>query len=808
MEALLQDIRYGFRTLIKNPGFAAVAVLTLALGIGANTAIFSVINAVLLRPLPYGDPDRLAIVWEEASFAGFPRNTPAPANYADWKSQNNVFDDMAAIAMREFNLTGDGEPERVSAHLVTANLFPLLGVKPALGRNFFAEEDSPEANKTAIISHRLWQSRYGGERDIVGRAVLLNGEKHTVVGVMPARFQFLNDVVDIWAPMAFTQQQLATRGGHYLIVVARLKEGASFDQAQADIQTITERIARDYPDEAARLGALVLPLREQLAGEVERPLIMLLVAVGFVLLIACANIANLLLSRAANRRKEIAIRSSLGATRLRVVRQLLTESVLLAAAGSLAGLLLAYWSFAFLRQMIPDSMNLSASLTFDAQILGFTLLLTLITAVIFGLAPAIQASRVDLNEALKQGGRAASSSSGSRLRNALIVAEVGLALVLLVGAGLLIQTFFNLKDQYSGLQAEQVLTLRTALPRSKYDNHQKRVAFYKDVLERVSTVPGVVTAGYTSSVPLEWKGGTSGFVIEGRPPDDGLIYDANHRQVTRDYLKAIGIPVLRGRYFDETDNARSQPVAIINETMARQYWPDEDALGKRFKIGDADTERPWLVIVGIAGDIRQMGLDAPVKAEMYLSHEQTDYQTFYAPRDLCVRTSGDPLSVTGAVRQIIREVDPDQPVSNIRTMDEILGGESKQRRVGMTLLAAFAALALALASIGIYGILSYFVVQHTPDIGVRLALGAQPGDIQRMIMKKGMGLALLGTVAGLAFSLGLTRLIASQLFGVGAIDGLTFVSVPVVLLVVALLACYIPARRASRVDPIVALKYE
>lgn len=808
METLLQDIRYGYRTLLKNPGFTAVAVLTLALGIGANTAIFSVINAVLLRPLPYEDPDRLVIVWEEASFAGFPRDTPAPANYADWKSQNRVFDDMAAMASREFSLTGDGEPEKVSAYIVTANFFPLVGIKPALGRSFLAEEDRPEANKAAMISYRLWQSRYGGERDIIGRTILLNGEKHTVVGVMPARFQFLQDAVDIWTPLAFTQQELANRGGHYLTVVARMKEGVSLDQAQADIQTITERIARDYPDEAARLGALVLPLREQLAGEVERPLIMLLVAVGFVLLIACANIANLLLSRAANRRKEIAIRSSLGATRLRVVRQLLTESVLLAGAGCLAGLLLAYWSFAFLKQMIPDSMNLSASLSFDAQILGFTLLLTLITAVIFGLAPAIQASRVDLNEALKQGGRAASQAGGGRLRNALIVAEVGLALVLLVGAGLLIQTFFNLKDQYSGLQADSALTLRTALPRSKYDNHQKRVAFYKDVLDRVNAVPGVVVSGYTTSVPLEWKGGTSGFAIEGRPPEQAQTYDANHRQVTRDYLKAIGIPVLRGRYFDETDNARSQPVAIINETMARQYWPDEDALGKRFKIGGPDAQRPWLVIVGIAGDIRQMGLDAPVKAEMYLLHEQTDYQTFYAPRDLCVRTSGDPMSIAGAVRQVVREVDPDQPVSNVRTMDEILGGESKHRRVGMTLLVAFAGLALALASIGIYGILSYFVVQHTSDIGVRLALGAQPGDILRMIMKKGMGLALLGTVAGLAFSFGLTRLISSQLFGVDATDALTFVSVPVVLLGVALVACYVPARRASRVDPIVALKYE
>jgi predicted permease len=807
MEVLLQDLRYSFRTLLKNRGFAAVAILTLALGIGANTAIFSVINAVLLQPLPYEDPERLVIVWEDASFAGFPRNTPAPGNYADWKAQNQVFEDMAAITNGEFSLTGDGEPEKISAYRVTANFFPLLGVKPLLGRNFLQEEDKPGANRVAIISYGLWQRRYGGERETIGREILLNGEKYTVAGVMPARFQFLESDIDIWVPVAFTQAELANRGGHYLKVVARIKKGVGLQQARADIEAIMQRIARDYP-EASRLDAVVLPLREELAGEVQRPLIMLLVAVGFVLLIACANIANLLLSRAANRRKEIAIRCALGAGRLRIMRQLLTESLLLAAMGSLAGLLLTYWSFTFLRHLIPEGMNLSTSLSVDIRVLSFTLLLSLVTGALFGLAPALQASNIQLNEALKQGGRTGFGPGSSRLRNALIVAEVGMALVLLIGAGLLIQSFFQLYNQYSVLQAENVLTLRTVLSQNRYDNHQKRVAFHDQVLEKVKAIPGVSSAGYTTTIPLEWKGGTSGFVVEGGQIEMDLSYDANHRQVSTDYLKTIGIPLKEGRHFDKSDNAQSLPVAIINETMARQYWPNENALGKRFKIGDPDSESPWLTIIGIAGDIRQMGIDVPVKAEMYLLNQQTNYQTWFAPRDLTIRTSGDPMSIVAAVRDVVHAVDPDQPISNIRTMDQILGKETMQRRVGMILLTAFAVLALLLASIGIYGLLSYFVVQHMSDIGIRLALGAQPGDILRMILKKGMLLTSLGIAIGLFFSTALTRLISSLLFGVSSIDPITFAVVPILLLTIAFLACYIPARRASRVDPIVALKCE
>lgn len=813
MNTLIQDIRYGIRGLWHNPGFAIIAVISLALGIGANTAIFSLINTVLLRPLPYQEPDRLVMVWEDASFAGFPQNTPAPANYADWKAQNQTFEDMAALAQRSFNLTGDGDPERLDAYAVTANFFPILGVKPALGRSFLPEEDKPDANKVVMLSYRLWQQRYGGERNILGRELLLNGEKHMVVGVAPAGFQFMESEIGLWVPIRFTQQELANRGGHYLWVVGRMKPGVALEQANADIKTVMSRIARDNPGNAARIGAYVMSLRDQLAGGSRRPLIVLLVAVGFVLLIACANIANLLLSRSVNRGREIAVRSALGAGRWRIVRQLLTEGVLLSFAGGVVGLLFAAWSFSLLQQLIPDGLALSSSLNIDLRVLGFTLLITLGAGLIFGLAPALQASKVDLNEALKQSGaRTGSSGGANRLRNALVVIEVAMSLVLLVGAGLLIQTLFKMLNQYSGLRPENVLLMRTNLPRNKYGDPPKRSAFYDQTLERVKSLPGAVSVGYTMSVPLDWKGGTSGFWIEGRTVEQavsqGLSYDANHRQVSAAYLQTMGIPLRRGRYFGESDNEKSMPAAIINETMARQYWQGEDAVGKRFKLGDPDSPVPWITIVGVVADVRQMGMDAPVKAEMYLPYRQMTTHSFFAPRDLVIRTSVDPMSVVASARREIHAVDPDQPVSNIRTMEGLLDEEIGQRRLGMTLVAIFAGLALLLASLGIYGVLSYFVVQHTREIGVRLALGAQRRNVLGLVMKKGMTLALIGVAIGLATAFALTRLMSSLLYEVKPADPLTFIAVAAMLTVVALLACYIPARRAMKVDPMVALRCE
>jgi len=810
VQTFLQDIRYGLRGLWKRPGFTAVALITLALGIGANAAIFSVVNAVLLRPLQFRDPERLVILWEDISFAGFPRNTPAPANYVDWRNQLQSYEDVAASAESSLNLTGDGEPERVTSRQVTANFFSVLGVQPLLGRGFLPEEDQPHGNKVAVLSYPLWQSRYGGDRNILNREILLDGEKHTVVGVMPAGLQWLETEEQLWVPLGLDAEEMRNRGGHYLVVIARLKQGVGLVQAQSEMDALMARLGKDYPQEMmeGRIGGIVMPLHEQLAGDARRPLMVLIVAVAFVLLIACANIASLLLARAAGRRREIAVRTALGASRTRIVRQLLTESLLLSTFGGISGLLLAIWSFSFFEKLIPDGMKQSTNLKLDGSILLFSLTASVVTGIVFGLIPALQSARVDLNESLKQSGGRSGSGTGMRLRSGMIVFEVSLSLVLLVGAVLLIQTLFQLFNQYSILAPEKVMTMRTVLPLTKYDDAGKRNAFYQNVLQRVEATPGVVSAGYSTSVPLAWKGGTSGFFPEGlKEPLAGLAYDANHRQVSENYLQTMSIPLRRGRYFGAQDNEHAMPVVIINETMARTYWPNVDALGRRFKLGDPADNTPWMTIVGIVGDVRQMGIDVPVKAEMYMPYRQADLR-FYVPRDLVFRTAGDPASLVGSVRQAIRAVDPDQPISDVATMEEVLGREISQRRLGMILLTAFAVLALLLASLGIYGVLAYFVAQHRNEIGVRLALGATPAKILLFVLQKGMRLTLLGVGIGLAASFALTRLMTSLLFGVNPVDPLTFAAVPVLLAVVAFLACWIPARRAARVDPVVALRYE
>jgi putative ABC transport system permease protein len=812
MDSLIKDIRYGIRGLLKRPGFTAIAVITLALGIGANTAIFSLVNAVLLRPLPYNNADRLVMVWEDASYAGFPKNTPAPANFVDWRSQNQSFEGMAAITTRSFNLTGEGEPEKLEANTATANFFSLLGVQPMLGRGFVPEDDNPPGGKVVVVSYELWQRVLGGEASIIGKNISLNGEKYTVIGVTPAGFQFLDQEVNLWVPAGFGAEELSNRGGHYLWVFARLKPGVTVAQAQADIHGITQRIAHDHPDSAGRLGSNVIPLRDELAGDVRRPLIILLGAVGFVLLIACANIASLLLSRTAGRRREIALRAALGAGRARLVRQLLTESLVLAGAGGVLGMFCAFLSFAFLRQLIPEGMVLAAKLSLDWQVLSFTLAISLVTGIFFGLMPALQASRLNLNEALKQGATRGGIGPGStRLRNVLVASEVALALVLLIGASLLLKTFFSLRNQYSTLAGGNVLTLRTQLPRTKYDDVAKRSNFYSQVLDRVQTLPGVISAGYTTTIPLIWKGGTSGFWPEGQSyaqaRASGLSFDSNHRQISAGYLKTMGIPIVRGRSFAEADNEQAQPVAIVNETMARQYWPGQEVLGKRFKDGDPDENVPWITIVGVAADVHQMGPDVPVKAEMYFPYRQ-EIIHFYAPRDLVIRTSVDPTSIVGAVRREIKAVDADQPVSNVRTLDDVLSKEIAPRRIAMTLLMTFAGLAMVLSSIGIYGVLSYFVTQSIPEIGVRVALGARRIDVLRLVIWRGMRLALAGLAVGLVAAFLMTRLMTSLLFGVSATDAMSFVGVSVLLMLVALLACYVPARRATKVDPLVALRYE
>lgn len=809
MENLIRDARFAVRTMARKPAFTVLAVIIIALGIGANTAIFSLVRAVLLRPLPFASPERLVMIWEDASFVGFPKNTPAPANFVDWKTRNEVFEDVAATRNRDFNLTGDGEPEKVYAYAVTANFFSVLGVEPVLGRTFVSEDDRPESNKVAIISYPLWQSKYGGDRGLVGRDVLLDDEKYTVVGIMPRGFQFLDQDIRIWIPAAFTPRQLANRGGHFLQVVARMKPGVTLDQANGDIKAITAQIAQDNPDTATNLGGYVVSLSEELSGETRRPLIVLLVAVAFVLLIASANLANLLLSRALGRSKEVAVRTALGASRKRLIRQLLTESVILSFAGGVAGVAVAVGSFAFLSQLIPPGLRLFVDLRIDATVLVFTLTLSVITGLVFGLAPALQSLKVDLNEALKQGGGRTSLSSGHRrLQNAMIIGEVALAMVLLVGAGLLFKTFARLRGQYSSLRSESVLALRTQLPDSRYQKPAKRFEFYQQVLARVKALPGVTAAAYTTSVPLDWKGGTNGITIEGRPVERGAVYDANHRQISADYFTAIGIALKQGRFFNDSDNEQSTPVAIVNETMARTFWPGENPLGKRYKNGGPSSSDPWIEIVGVVADLKQMGAESAVKAEMYMPYQQVGSQPWYAPRDLVIRSSVRPMSLASAVTAKVHEVDADQPVSNIRTMKEVLGEELGQRETGTTLLGVFAGLAMLLSAIGLYGMLSYFVSQRIPEFGVRMALGARPRDIMLLVLRRGMGLALVGLVIGAAASLALTRLMQSLLFEVSASDPLVFGMIALLLAVVAFAACVIPARRATKVDPMVALRYE
>ncbi|HEX8354310.1 MAG TPA: ABC transporter permease, partial [Pyrinomonadaceae bacterium] len=654
-----QDLRYGLRVLLKNPGFTAVAVIALALGIGANSAIFSVVDTVLLRPLPYKDPDRLVMVWEDNTKQGYPTNTPAAANYIDWRDQNQVFEGMAAIADQNFNLTGDGDPERLTGRRVSASLFPLLGVAPQLGRAFAPEEDRPGANKVVVLSHGLWQRRFGSDRDIAGKTLTLNGEGYQVVGVMPAHFEFPSRQDELWVPIAFTPQEAASRGRHYLKVVARLKPGVTVERAQAEMSTIASRLQQQYPEQNTDIGATVVPLHEQVVGKIRPALLLLLGAVGLVLLIACANVANLLLARAASRQKEIALRVALGASRLRLIRQFLTESVLLAAVGGLLGLLLAVWGVSLLKAFIPESISQVGDIGVDAKVLGFTLLVSLLTGLVFGLAPATQASSFNLNETLKEGGRDSSSGSrGNRIRGALVVTEVAVSLVLLIGAGLLINSFLRLRSVDPGFKVDNLLTMGVVLPQEKYTTQERRSAFYKDVIARVEALPGVRSAAVTNWIPLVNQGDSVGVSFEGHPdppPGQGKRPVVVTRVVSPHYFRTMGIHLSQGREFDEgKDRVDSPSVVLVSEALARRYWPGESAVGKRVNPGDPNDPSDWCEVVGVVGDVRQFELAADPKPQMYFTYAQAG---FFAPRHLVVGTDGDPLSVAGAVRRAVWEVD-------------------------------------------------------------------------------------------------------------------------------------------------------
>jgi len=790
MHSLLEDVVYGWRMLCKNPAFTAVTVIVLALGIGA-----------------FQDPGRLVAVWEDASHMGFPENTPAPANFVDWKKQNSVFTDMAALAGRAFNLSGDGEPEKVEGYLAGWNVFPLLGVKPELGRTFLAEEDHSEGPKVVLLSHGLWKRRFGGDPNLIGRDIRINGAKVKVIGVMPPAFLFPERDIDLWVPLAFSNREWATRDSHFLFVIARLKPGVTIGRARADMSVIAQRLARQYPDNDGDMGVRVVSLPEHFVGRSRRlALVVLLIAVGCVLLIACANVANLLLSRTTNRMREIAMRTALGASRCRVARQLLTENLLLAEVGGLFGVLLAYWSFSALKQLIPPDLS-NLPLRLDLWVLAFTLLATVLTGLLFGLAPVLQVAHLNLNDGLKAGCVKAGFASRSPLRNSLVVFDVALTLVLLAGAVLLLRSFANLRGVDPGFRSTGVLTMRLVVPESKYPNPEERAAFFDQAEEKLRSLPGVKGVAFTSALPLVWKGGTSSFVVEGRPhPSDNLPYDANDRVVSPDFMQVMGITLRAGRFFDRTDGPQSQPVVIINETMARIYFPGENALGKRIKNSEYVSRRPWITVVGVVQDVKQMGLAAPPRPEMYYPYRQP-FDNWMVPRDIVIRAD-HAMSLVAAARQRIWEVDRGQPISNIATMDDILDEEVQQQRAQSFVLGSFAALALVLACVGIYGLLSDLVWQRTQEIGVRVALGSQPSQILLTVVRRGLSLAIVGVALGLAAAFALTRLLGTLLYGVTPRDPLTLISVSATLLFVASVASFIPARRAMRVDPMVALRYE
>jgi putative ABC transport system permease protein len=806
---MLKDLRHGLRSLSKRPALTAVALITLALGIGVNTAIFSAVDSVLLRPLPYKDPESLMAVWEHTPHLGIVQNEFAPANYFDLRRQNNVFEGAGAFGQLSINHTGDGEPEQLEGQLVTANVFPLLGVAPALGRTFAADEDQKGRENVAVLSHALWQRRFNRDPGIINRNITLNGESFTVIGVMPPSFFFPVRETELWVPWSMEEGQAEGRGDHYFRVVARLKPGVTREQANAEAEAIAARLAAEYPRTNEGLGFVVNSFHQDYVGDLRRPILILFAAVGLVLLIACANVANLLLAQATTRRREIAIRMALGASRWAIARQLLTESLLLAIAGGLLGVLGAIWGVEALSQLLPESLSKLQDISVDSRVLIFTGGMTLLTAIAFGVVPALHATRANPGDALAETSRdIAGGLSGRYLRRALVIAEVAVAVVLLAGAGLLIRSFHRLNQVDLGFKADNLLTMRMVLPLPKYRQPEARRAFYDELLRRVDEIPGVESVGINTRLPLSTSGMKFSFSVEGRTmPNDSNLPFAIYRVVNPDYFNAMGIPLQRGRVFDTRDSAESTPVFLINRRLAEQFWPGQDPTGKRLKIGPADSPNPWVTIIGVVGDARQAGLYGEQLAELYAPYAQ-ERRSWMSPRDLVVRTSDDPASVAGAVRQAVWAVDKDQPVTNIRTMDQVFAATISRERFQTLLLGLFAALALVLACVGLYGVISYAVVRRTHEIGVRMALGAQPWDVLRLVLRQGMTLTLVGLCFGIAVALAVTRVMADMLYGVGPKDAVTFISAGALLTVVAFLACYLPARRATKVDPLIALRYE
>lgn len=818
LDALSQDLRYALRLLARSPGFTALAVLILALGIGANTSIFSVVSAVLLKPLPFEAPDRLVFIWEDASAGGLVgHSTVAPANYVDWKARSRSFEDMALFnGLAHYTLTGGGEPERLAGISATANLFSVLRLAPILGRTFAASDEAPDAAPVAVVSRTLWVRRYGADPGLVGRDIVLDGVKRTVIGVVPPAFRYPNRDTEVYVPASFTPEELAQRNNHSLWVVARLKAGVAVSAAQAEMTAVAESLAKDYPQSNTNLGVAVSPLREELTrgasllgeSDVRGTLFVLLGAVATVLLITCANVANLLLARGTARHRELAIRQALGADQRRVLRQLLTESTVLAALALLVGVALSTASLGYLSRLVPGTLPNGTVPSLDWRVLGFTGGVALLTVLLFGAGPAIASARVDFADAVKKRIGRGARTRGALAGNALVVGEIALTVVLLAAAGLLLRSYADLLDVDPGFRPDHLLLAETGLSPARFGDAASRRSFYAGVLERTRALPGVSGAGYVTAPPLTFLGGRAFIAVEGQPPpspSDIAGSLASVRGVSTGYLETLGVPLLRGRGLDRRDAAGAPLTAVVNEAMAQARWPGADAVGRRFRFGFPNA--PWITVAGVVGNVKQMGLDAAAYPELYLPLGQLTGDSFLWPQYLVVRTKDDPMKQAAAVRRIIRDVDAGQPV-DFRTMGDVLDEQLADRNTQLTLVGGFAGLALLLASIGLYGVLSYTIARRSSEIGLRMALGAQRASVVGAVVRNALLMALIGLAFGLAGALALSRLFASLLFGVRSTDPATYAVVSVTLLLVALLASYVPARRAADVDPATALRIE
>jgi putative ABC transport system permease protein len=805
VEEMWQDLRYGVRKLRKSPGFSLVAVMTLALGIGANTAIFSVVNAVLLRPLPFDQSEQLVRVFgTNARRSNFSR-PHSYLNFSDLRAQNQSFEAMAAYTGVTSALSGADAPEQITGVISSGDMFRVLRAKPLMGRLLAPEDERPGGSAVAVISHGLWQRRFGSDPGIVGRVIKLDGREREIVGVTPPdfSFEFVTGAANFWIPIDPAANEYRQRGAIFLEAIGRLKPGVSVEQASADLGVVASRLEQQYQDSNAGIGVRLTSAQEELVGDVRPTLLVLLGAVGFVLLIACANVANLLLARSAGRHREIAVRTALGAWRGRIVRQLLTESLLLAFAGGLLGLLFALWGVKLLSAFVPENVPRFSETSTDLRVLGFTLGASVLTGLLFGLAPALQSSRLDLNEALKEGGRGGTDGRGrTRVRSLLIVSEVALSLVLLIGAGLLIKSFVKLRNTNPGFDSSNTLTASLSLAPVRYDTDEKVNDFYRRLVEQVRTLPGVESVGAVTPLPLSDNSYAFSFSVVGQPPlPPGQRQSASARFVTADYFRAQGVPLRAGRVFTEADKAGAPGVIIVNEAFARRYLPDVEPLGQRLRLGINNIEGE---IVGVVGDIRGSSLATPGPPEYYVPAEAVGF----GDTTLVVRTSTDPTSLAPALQQIVSEMDKELPLYDVRTMESLVAHSVARQRFSMALVGVFAVLAMLLSAVGIFSVMSSLVAQRTHEIGIRMALGARPGDILSMVIRQGIALTLAGVVLGLAAAVALTRLMSGLLYEVSATDPVVYGGITVLLAAVALLACYVPARRATKVDPLIALRYD